>query len=359
MSRPWYEEGLNQQRYWNYDTVHEFLYYVLSEIDKICTNNNIHYYLAYGSVLGAVRDGGIIPWDPDADIYVPAQEMKRFIDVSREQLPNDLYIDYYDVNPDYIYSFPRIGKKGFTTNGLHLDVFPLVGLPKGKQEKKFLKKYEWQRIWFGVIQGHWDSRINSIEKICQNRLFRRSVPLFRKILNKEKTIRKMEALAMQYSIFEGDRNLYDGYRIFKASFFRGGKIVKFNKNSNKVPYCYDEYLKQCYGNYSSYPDDRCFQSIIRSDYVKKDIYHKKTAFISDFCKLRCREYQQLEELYWMSGSIVAILDTSELDDIDIESTMRLATAIKYFDKVLVAYSKEEVNKYIQMIDPDHTVEIYA
>ena len=94
------QDGLH---YWNFDSIQEFESYALSEIDKVCRNNNIHYYLAYGTLLGARRHNGSIPWDMDADIYIPQREMLRFVKVAREQLPDDLWVNFYDINPDYIY----------------------------------------------------------------------------------------------------------------------------------------------------------------------------------------------------------------------------------------------------------------
>ena len=358
-SKVWYENEQKQLRYWSYESVHDYLYYVLKEIDKLCRENGIHYYLAYGSVLGSVRDGGIVPWDPDADIYVPAQELKKFIDIAREKLPQDLYIDFYDTNPNYIYTSAKIGKKGFSTSGLHLDVFPLVGLPKGKNERKFLKKYEWQRIWFGVNQGHWETRIPEIAKICENKLFRRSIRIFRSCLNKEKIIAKMQKLANMYSIFDKEKceNLYDGYRIYRTDYFGEGVEQNFGENKQLIPSNWEAYLKQTYGDYMSYPKDRHFQSIIRSDYIKPDIKYKRTAYISSFKEVNVKMIYELEKLYWECGSIVALANVFELDEKQKKDAIALAKSLKYFDKVLVNDEGEEKKaKLLKMIGADNITE---
>lgn len=353
----WFENEQKQKRYWDNESIHDFLYYALREIDKVCRGNNIHYYLACGSVLGAVRNGGIIPWDPDADVYVPAQEMKRFVDVARKQLPNDLYIDFYDTNPSYIYTFPRIGKKGFSSNGLHLDVFHLVGLPKGKKQNRFLEKYEWQRIWFGVERGHWESAIPRVDRVCDSKLFRRSIRILKLFLNKEKTVREMQKMATEYSIFDKEKcdSVYDGLRTYSAEYFKDGKEVVFNGNKYLIPSNWHEYLKHTYGDYMSYPKDRCFQSIIRNDVVKEDIKYYRVAYVSTFKEINANMINELERLYWECGSIVAIADVSGLEEQQKRNAIAVAKSLKYFDKVLINETDKK-EKLLEMIGTDNIVE---
>ena len=53
---------------------------MLTVIDKVCDENGLKYYLIYGTLLGALRHGGFIPWDDDADIVMPREDFEKFID---------------------------------------------------------------------------------------------------------------------------------------------------------------------------------------------------------------------------------------------------------------------------------------
>lgn len=67
---------------------------MLKEVHDICERNGIDYFLAYGSVLGAVRHGGPIPWDTDLDIIVPIDQFSKFENLMYEELPEKFYLEY-------------------------------------------------------------------------------------------------------------------------------------------------------------------------------------------------------------------------------------------------------------------------
>lgn len=85
-----------------------YLLDILSEVDRVCRENGLTYWLDSGTLLGAVRHGGFIPWDDDIDICILRKDYKRFCKVMRECLrpPYKLYAIDYD--SDYNHKWPRI-----------------------------------------------------------------------------------------------------------------------------------------------------------------------------------------------------------------------------------------------------------
>ncbi|KXB58205.1 hypothetical protein HMPREF1871_00593 [Gemelliphila asaccharolytica] len=63
---------------------------ILKYIDKVCKENNLTYFLNYGSLIGAVRHKGFIPWDDDVDISMPREDYEKFIKIC-ENKKNDKY----------------------------------------------------------------------------------------------------------------------------------------------------------------------------------------------------------------------------------------------------------------------------
>ena len=338
--------------YWNFDSIQEFEGYALKEIDKVCRNNNIHYYLAYGSLLGAKRHGGSIPWDMDADIYMPQQEILRFVKVAREQLPDDLWVNFYDINPDYIYTYPQIGKKGFSTDGMHVDVYQLYGLPRGERKaKRHMMKIEWQRVFFRAKKNIWESRIPKIEKMRHSRIYRFILKLYTRFFDCSKFTGKVEKLGSKYDLFKDCDKVYDGMRVFSAEWFKEGIDVLYDNYPLKAPDGAEKYLTKRYGDYMSLPQERSYQ-YIKYSMVNDEIPNRRVAYINDFVDMTEEKFKRLEELYWVSGSIIAVVNLSNVAEDKRSKSISIAKSIKYFDKVFVnekGLSEEE--KILEMISP--------
>ena len=105
---------------------------MLYEFERICKKYNLRYYVAAGSLLGAVRHGGPIPWDDDVDVTLPRPDYEKFIQVAQDELPDDMVLPLNN----YPFCFHRMRIKGtkITRNikqkgphGIFLDVIPLDG----------------------------------------------------------------------------------------------------------------------------------------------------------------------------------------------------------------------------------------
>lgn len=166
---------------------------MLKEIDVFCRKNNIKYSLAFGTLIGAVRHKGFIPWDDDVDIMMPLPDMLRF-----KELFHSETLKYCDVDTEdhYDFAFSRIVHTGtFDKIGLRckgygvcIDTYPIVSIPSDKSQqdeyfanalriqKKRLKIRLWQNriiryLPFSSIPGS-----NSIHKEYRDSLIKNSQP---------------------------------------------------------------------------------------------------------------------------------------------------------------------------------------
>lgn len=115
---------------------------MFGELERICKKYGITYYVAAGSLLGAVRHGGQIPWDDDVDVTMPRHDYERFIKIAQSELPNDMILPLNN----YPYGFHRIQIKGTSIkralrqkgpHGIFLDILPLDGAaPTDKLKKR-------------------------------------------------------------------------------------------------------------------------------------------------------------------------------------------------------------------------------
>ena len=115
---------------------------ILEIIDKICTENGIRYSLYAGSLLGAARHQGFIPWDDDLDVCMERSEYNRFIEIWLKNKPAGYIIQNKDLEPNFTQSFTKIRKDhttflqreekpGLYHQGIFVDVFPIDRQPDG------------------------------------------------------------------------------------------------------------------------------------------------------------------------------------------------------------------------------------
>lgn len=113
---------------------------ILLAIDAVCRRHNITYWLDAGTLLGAIRHGGFIPWDDDIDIAMPAEDLQRFLEVAPAELPPHLHVQNPAAEPTKeplvkvrdLNSFYVEGSDNFDAHyekGLFVDIFPYVTYP--------------------------------------------------------------------------------------------------------------------------------------------------------------------------------------------------------------------------------------
>lgn len=142
--------------------IQEQLFDVLCEIDKICKQHDIQYFLGFGSLLGVVRDGGFIPWDDDMDIFMMKKDWNKFNRIVMEELNQDKYFvinRYTRKDCPFWARLSRIGvnrtyrkmdyykDSSAAQSGIFADIFPLEDSPANQ------KLLESQQFLLGIVDG--------------------------------------------------------------------------------------------------------------------------------------------------------------------------------------------------------------
>ena len=117
--------------------VHAYLLTLLKEFKRICDEEQIWYTLAFGTVLGAVRHNGFIPWDGDVDVCIKLCDVERFRSVFHNRLSKDFVLNDCGAMPQNTKSHDTISfVKDVEFPDIHLDVYPLIGAPNDINEQK-------------------------------------------------------------------------------------------------------------------------------------------------------------------------------------------------------------------------------
>jgi lipopolysaccharide cholinephosphotransferase len=134
---------------------------MLDVFDGICRKHNINYWLVCGTLLGARRHGGFIPWDDDLDVAILQSDYNKLISVLKEELPEDLKIQTKETDKNYWYFFPKIRDtqsrlhvrtRNFEYKGIFLDIFLLEAIPS-MGFKKIIDKFLLSEIHFKTAKS--------------------------------------------------------------------------------------------------------------------------------------------------------------------------------------------------------------
>lgn len=241
--------------------VKKTIFHILSEFQSICDDHQIKCYLCGGTLLGAVRHHGFIPWDDDIDVCVSRPDYERLRELNREENIFPPYLQLVCYEDDTLsYPFMKILDKRTviardyidddSSDCLWIDILPVDGLPADdKENAKLYKKADWARKLFMVGKakaGTGKTKLKSIAKIV-------AVPLA-KMLGPDRSARKIIAYAKQHSYEDSDYvgiltwGLYGpGERMRKAEFEQPAE-VSFEGQTFLTMSCWKEYLTHLYGS---------------------------------------------------------------------------------------------------------------
>ena len=137
----------------NIATAQKVMLEILMEIHKICVDNNITYWLEAGTLLGAVRHRGFIPWDDDCDVSMPRKDYEKFLLIAQNKLPEDMFLQTKETDSEYPLSWAKIRKSGTLLiekgesgkenyhHGIFVDIFPYDNY----KSADIIKKLQWAR----------------------------------------------------------------------------------------------------------------------------------------------------------------------------------------------------------------------
>lgn len=242
-------------------------YGILCEVADLCEKNNIKYGLAGGTLLGAVRHGGFIPWDDDIDIEMPRPDYIKFLKIA-EQFPkrykvsspyNDLdnyhaYSKVYDMKTSLI-EFPK-GKK--VRSHVYIDIFPIDGMPDNPiaQEKHRLRCRRKMLCMYAFRVAKF--KLN--EKKGLKYIFWKVLALIQKNIIKDRQAYILDKLCLKYGFYESKfcSEIIAGYgfkETMPAIVYEFTKKIRFRDRDFLTFRLPEYYLTNIYGNYMQIPPE--------------------------------------------------------------------------------------------------------
>lgn len=253
---------------------------MLKWFHSFCKDNDLRYYAQGGTVLGAIRHQGFIPWDDDIDVGMPRDDYNKFIELMKDKPSNVYELETPLSNKDFVYTYCKVYNVNTTLvehtryktkRGIYLDVFPLDGMGDTEEEMK-------KRVKFIKSKVNWISA-----KTCALRkgrkwyknlaiIFARCIPEF--ICGWQKTVDRLDKFCAEKS-FEDCKYVANAYgawgekEVALRETYGQPVEVDFEDAKVYVPQDHDQYLRNLYGDWRQLPPEE--KRVTHHDFLEIDL----------------------------------------------------------------------------------------
>lgn len=265
---------------------------MLKAFVEVCGRLSLRYYLVGGTLLGAVRHQGFIPWDDDIDVAMPREDYDIFLREGQQYLPEYMFIQCLATEPAYGANFAKIRdlrttfveysvRKFPIRHSVFIDVFPLDFYPDApaQQKKMDLQQQIFKRRGRAAVEIPAPARHSLIVELGLTAVAALTVlryPSFRKALLCREDLHKSVKTGEKWANYCG---AWGKKEIMPAEWFGLGSKLTFEGMEVTGPACPHEYLTHLYGDYMQLPP------------VEKRVGHHYAEFID--LDMPCGEYLKL------------------------------------------------------------------
>lgn len=244
---------------------------ILIDFDKFCKTHNIKYQLFSGTLIGAIRHNGFIPWDDDVDVCMLRSEYDRFLEISKEKLDKKYFVQNFDTDKNFQsqYSKIRLNNTRYVEymvqdvdmhHGVFIDVFPYDNVKPttlmGKVQRitlDKLKKINYCRV----------KRVNNSEKRAIWRGLKNLTYYILKLIPKSSMDRLIKKISIMFNNEDTEyvgelgistrKDMYERFMLKKQVFY-DSIDWEFEGYCFPIPRDYDYVLTRNYGDYMSLPE---------------------------------------------------------------------------------------------------------
>lgn len=234
---------------------------LLIKFDEVCKKHNIKYFLMFGTLLGAVRHKGFIPWDDDADIAMLREDYEKLLKIADQEFTAPYFFQTPYTDKGAFYSFTKLRNSNTSSvskayryekfnQGIALDIYPLdnCNMKEGERNYNLIKE-------LNIKNSSYMRRANPhLTDVEQKRVDAISG------LDPLATYEKMQSIATQYNKYPTENvicavvTVYDWTRqIFPREICKDLIDIEFEGYEFPVPRNYDKVLSTLYGDYMQFP----------------------------------------------------------------------------------------------------------
>jgi lipopolysaccharide cholinephosphotransferase len=251
------------------------LLFLLKQFDSLCTENGIRYFLDGGTLLGAVRHHGFIPWDDDIDVLLFPKDYKKLKKVCKSSIEYPFVLQSLESDYNYPFVYPKYRNEN---------------CPSGSSNPMRAKYYKYKGV--GIDVFHTQQTNTFVARVCNaiysvfvlNTAYKIHSGSIRLIYTRFMQLLLLKILFplinLPVKIF-GDKNEYHfslgtpwtRRKMYKNKFFPAS-MCKFEDAEFPIPKDYDFYLRMAYGNYMEIPTQEQILSTIHNSKYREEIINR-------------------------------------------------------------------------------------
>ncbi len=256
---------------------------------EICERHHLRYFMVGGTMLGAIRHKGFIPWDDDMDVAMPRPDYEKFIEIVRDELPAGYTFLNYKQDADYMRYFSRIVDKNVrVTNASNtkklvenawLDIFPLDGMPRTAPGRMI---HFWHlTVWRFFYHASCFKQLVNLRRPGRPKYQQLLIKFMQTThiganLDTKKLMARIERLLLKYPYDEAKYmvSLFGAYmtrEIVDKKLLGEGEMYSFETLKLRGPEQYDAFLTHFFGDYMTPPKDadKDKHNIQKIEYTRK------------------------------------------------------------------------------------------
>lgn len=242
---------------------------ILKSFSKFCDEYKLRYFLSNGTLLGAIRHKGFIPWDDDIDVYMPRNDYMKFLQLVGASLGLHYRLITPYISEKYLYTYAKLYDDRTIliefpetvryTIGVYIDIFPVDGLPDSelKINEHFIRTRKLiNRNWLFIFEGKRYMKNTKLYK----KIYGYLIVFLAWLMGEKFFFNKLDKIARKFDFDKSDQVAlsacgYGAVERIKQSDFATYQKVQFENNFFNAPIGYHKYLTSLYGDYMKLPPE--------------------------------------------------------------------------------------------------------
>ncbi|MCD7860258.1 MAG: LicD family protein [Firmicutes bacterium] len=240
---------------------------ILDNFIEVCNVLGLRYFIVQGTLIGAIRHKGFIPWDDDIDVGMFRKDYDVFVENARQYLPENIFLQTHGTDPGYMHSFAKLRNSDTTfielscknidmNHGIYIDIFPFDYYPDNRlagiwyDARKLLIRYRVRENYYIPSDSN-PSVKNSIRWILK-RISKILYPTIEIALKKQEYMYRSVPLSKRLI---NNGSPWGNKERIPVEWMDNTVTVQFESFSVEAPQDYDSYLRNVYGDYMKMPPE--------------------------------------------------------------------------------------------------------